>query len=184
MPWCPQCGEEYRPGFARCRTCDAELTAQPPADEPLPAAESVRETLLTVVPDEVAFAQVESLLGVAGIPVLKKHRGSGEYLELYMGASPYGIEVYVPHSALEAAKAILSGDWSPGGEAPEGEPPFTPAPVTVLEPEEDRELHRYLMAVNDDMQRRRKVIAVTILLSVAGGVLLSLVNVLSELFSL
>lgn len=184
MPWCPQCGEEYRPGFARCRTCDAELIETPPAPQPLPTADSVRETLLTVVPDEVAFAQVQSQLGMAGIPVLKKHRGSGEYLELYMGTSPYGIEVYVPLSALEAAKAILSGDWSFGGEASETAAPFSPAPVTVLEPEEDRELHRYLLAVNADMQRRKKVIAAMILASIAGGLLWTVVNLLSELFSL
>lgn len=37
MPWCPQCGSEYREGFDRCSDCGAELVAAPPA-----AAEVVR----------------------------------------------------------------------------------------------------------------------------------------------
>jgi hypothetical protein len=32
MPWCPQCGTEYREGFDRCSDCGATLVATPPAE--------------------------------------------------------------------------------------------------------------------------------------------------------
>ena len=31
MPWCPQCGTEYREGFERCSDCGSPLVAAPPA---------------------------------------------------------------------------------------------------------------------------------------------------------
>jgi hypothetical protein len=31
MPWCPQCGTEYREGFDRCSDCGSTLVAEPPA---------------------------------------------------------------------------------------------------------------------------------------------------------
>ena len=30
MPWCPECGAEYREGFTRCSECDVELAVSPP----------------------------------------------------------------------------------------------------------------------------------------------------------
>ncbi len=30
MPWCPECGAEYREGFTRCSDCDVALTDAPP----------------------------------------------------------------------------------------------------------------------------------------------------------
>jgi hypothetical protein len=32
MPWCPQCGTEYREGLGRCSDCGATLVAAPPAE--------------------------------------------------------------------------------------------------------------------------------------------------------
>ena len=37
MPWCPQCGTEYREGFDRCSDCGVALVAAPP-----PAEEDVK----------------------------------------------------------------------------------------------------------------------------------------------
>jgi len=31
MPWCPECGAEYREGFASCSECGVALTDTPPA---------------------------------------------------------------------------------------------------------------------------------------------------------
>lgn len=43
MSWCPQCGTEYREGFARCSECDSVLveTPPPPAEEVEPGPEWV-----------------------------------------------------------------------------------------------------------------------------------------------
>ncbi len=177
MPWCPKCGTEHREGFSHCADCQAALVDTPPKakDQDLQYAR-IEEVLLTVAADEMEFTRIESLMAEAGIPVLKKHRGSGEYLELYMGQSPYGIEVYVPSDAHERAQALLSGDESVDEAS---------APVdipTVLEPNEEQELQYYLNAVNQDMYRRKKVIATVILFGMASGILWSVFSILKELF--
>ena len=33
MPWCPECGAQYRDGFARCSECDVALVATLPVGE-------------------------------------------------------------------------------------------------------------------------------------------------------
>jgi len=37
MPWCPECGAEYREGFTRCSDCDAPLVDAPPPAAGTPA---------------------------------------------------------------------------------------------------------------------------------------------------
>lgn len=189
MPWCPECGTEYRQGFNMCKDCHVPLVDMAPEKKTaLPEAEGTRETLLTVVRDEMEFTQVESLMAEAGIPVLKKHRGSGGYLEIYMGATPYGIEVYVPYEAHGRAQALLSGEESlPEGAQDPSDPaalqnqegPMPKGPV-ILDAAEERELRQYLSAVNADMQRKKKSIATVILLSMAGGILWSIYSILKE----
>lgn len=188
MPWCPKCGTEHREGFTICQDCRVPLVSTPPEkkEENFDDVE-VRETLLTVVADDVEFTRIESLMAEAGIPVLKKHRGSGEYLELYMGISPYGIEIYVPYDALARGKALLSGDESlPEAvldlsiAVNEGQPEEIMEPL--LEPHEERELQSYIHAVNQDMLQRKKAIAMMILLSMAAGLIWSVYSILMELF--
>jgi hypothetical protein len=44
VPFCPQCREEYRPGFARCADCDVDLVDALP-EEPKPEEPRIREHL-------------------------------------------------------------------------------------------------------------------------------------------
>lgn len=169
-----------------CRDCRVPLVESPPEkkNQNIPPIQ-VRETLLTVVSDEVEFTRIESLMAAAGIPVLKKHRGSGEYLELYMGISPYGIEIYVPFDALVRAKAILSGEESlpESGEEPSqqgGGEAWASATETVLDPHEEQELQGYMQAVNQDMYQRKRGIAVMILISIVSGLVWSVYSIVKE----
>lgn len=185
MPWCPECGTEYREGFTVCADCHIPLADMPPEKKAAAADPAKnRETLLTVVRDEVEFTRVESLMAEAGIPVLKKHRGSGGYLEIYMGATPYGLEIYVPYEALPRAKALLSGDESlPEGTvgAAEADGSAEEEPV-ILDAEAERELGRYMNAVNADMLQRKKAIATMMLWSMGAGIIWTVYSILKELF--
>jgi len=41
------------------------------------------------------------------IPARKKHRESGAYMEVLMGMTSYGIDIYVPSRLLDEAKKLL-----------------------------------------------------------------------------
>ena len=62
------------------------------------------------VADEQEAVMVESVLGTEGIPIQRKHKENGSYLEVYMGMSRYGIDLFVPEDAAELAKAILDSE--------------------------------------------------------------------------
>ena len=63
----------------------------------------------TVV-DEQEAVMVETMLGMEGIPVQQKHREAGSVMEVYMGISRYGIDLFVPEDALELAKGLLESE--------------------------------------------------------------------------
>ena len=51
---------------------------------------------------------LESKLRSEGIPSIKKFKGDGNFLEIFMGSnSAYPIDLYVPGEALEDAKNII-----------------------------------------------------------------------------
>jgi len=60
MPWCPECGAEYREGFARCSECGVALVNEPPPETeqlPEPGPEWVEVAGYTTV-EEARLARV------------------------------------------------------------------------------------------------------------------------------
>lgn len=66
--------------------------------------------LVRNVADEQEAVMVESILGAEGIPMQRKHKENGGYLEIYMGMSLYGIDLFVPENAVELAKGLLDSE--------------------------------------------------------------------------
>ncbi|KUO74905.1 MAG: hypothetical protein APF77_06500 [Clostridia bacterium BRH_c25] len=62
------------------------------------------------VANEQEAVLVESVLGTEGIPVQRKHKEAGGYLQVYMGMSRYGIDLFVPEGALELAEGLLNSE--------------------------------------------------------------------------
>lgn len=62
------------------------------------------------VSDEQEAVMVESMLGTEGIPVQMKHREAGGIMEVYMGMSRYGIDLYVPEGSVELAMGLLDSE--------------------------------------------------------------------------
>jgi len=62
------------------------------------------------VADDQEAVLVESVLGTENIPVQRKYKEAGNYMEVYMGISKYGIDLYVPDDALELAKGLLESE--------------------------------------------------------------------------
>lgn len=65
---------------------------------------------------------LESKLRSEGIPSIKKFKGAGNFLEIFMGSnSAFPIDLYVPQETLEDAKNIIVAIPLVGDEIP-GEP--------------------------------------------------------------
>ncbi|NLO21906.1 MAG: DUF2007 domain-containing protein [Syntrophomonadaceae bacterium] len=57
--------------------------------------------------DHIEVGIIESLLAEEGIPIFLKRKGSGAYMEIYMGISHAGIDLYVPAGRIDEAQNIL-----------------------------------------------------------------------------
>lgn len=108
MPWCPKCKTEYREGFERCSDCETdlvdELADEPVADKP---EEYEAEAFLVSAGSDMQADILESKLKFYGIPVVRKYRENGGYLKIYMGATPFGIDLYVPARLLADARELM-----------------------------------------------------------------------------
>lgn len=106
MSWCLNCRAEYVEGVNICSDCDCELVEILVPVKKDEVTYSKEELLLTVT-DSIEANLIKVILNDNNIPVIMKHKGSGAYLELYMGMTYLGIEIYVPSKLLNEAKEIL-----------------------------------------------------------------------------
>jgi hypothetical protein len=65
------------------------------------------------VRDHMEEGLIKSLLAEAGIPVREKRKGSGAYMEVYMGISHTGIDLYVPSGRIDEALDIIGREDGP-----------------------------------------------------------------------
>lgn len=135
MPWCPKCRTEYREEFQRCSDCDSELVDElAVTDEPQTEDED-EKAFLTTAADSFQADILESKLKFYGIPVMKSYRETGDYLKIYMGATPFGVDLYVPSKLLTVAKELMENgmdeieavDKINSEQAESGEDPFSAA---------------------------------------------------------
>ena len=86
--FCPECGSEYREGFATCADCGVALVPEPPAELAEPEFED-DETLGSVLAtgDLSLLTRARSLLESEGIP----YATDGEGLQNLFGAGMIGL---------------------------------------------------------------------------------------------
>ena len=68
------------------------------------------ELYLTTVYDNMEADILESLLNSYNVPVLRKYRGAGGLLKIYMGNAITPIEFYVPSKLYDFAKNIIESE--------------------------------------------------------------------------
>jgi hypothetical protein len=113
MPYCPQCGAEYREGFTRCHDCDVELLEGPPPEDFVPAADvepfdpdDVPEVTTVFRASHMEAEIVRSLLEANEIPVFIRTSGIGAYPT---NVGPLGEgEVRVPVDRRDEALHIIA----------------------------------------------------------------------------
>ncbi len=69
---------------------------------PIPEA-----VFLATVTDNITIGLVEGMLTENKIPFLKQSRGSGGYLQIVCGASPFGTDFFVRKEHLPQARELL-----------------------------------------------------------------------------
>ncbi len=111
MPWCPNCGVEYRQGFNTCGDCNVELVTElePVVEnsDNVDDYDHAGESHLISVTNPFEAEMIESLLVANKIPVLKKLNQAGGFLDIYMGTAAFGVDLYVPSKLLEKARDIV-----------------------------------------------------------------------------
>lgn len=117
MPYCPKCRTEYVDGIANCADCGIPLTDKLEELPDLPSSEE-EPVLLTTISGSFYTNYIEAYLKENHIPVLKKHHGAGAYVEVVMGNSSMGIDLYVRASDFEKAAQLINSINTPA-ELPE-----------------------------------------------------------------
>lgn len=69
------------------------------------------EAFLINLANEIELEVIESLLKSYEIPVRIKYKESGAYLNVFMGSTSTGIDVFVPESKLKEAQEIVKGNY-------------------------------------------------------------------------
>ncbi len=66
-------------------------------------------------PLDMEADMIQSMLGSFHIPSIRRLPGDGAFGELILGMSGNGVDLYVPKSMLEDAKALLEGETDDDG---------------------------------------------------------------------
>lgn len=120
MPWCPKCRCEYQKGFMTCTDCDTDLVdelTQVDIDTEYDAG-----AYLVSAANSIEAEMIEALLNSNQIPVLKKFKEAGAYLDIYMGSTNLGVDLYVPSKLREKAKEIIESDHGIAAETEQQNP--------------------------------------------------------------
>ncbi|WP_432664012.1 DUF2007 domain-containing protein [Wukongibacter baidiensis] len=157
MPWCPKCKAEFREGIEICSDCKTELVDELEEEK----IDYDEEVFLISVSGEIEANGIEALLKTYDIPVLRKHRDAGGYLNIYMGMSNTGIDLFVPSRVLDEAKEIIENKQE-----------------EILVADES------INSFDEKYQRKRRMRTWAILLFLASGILFMAVMNLYELVKL
>ncbi|MGI6085421.1 MAG: hypothetical protein ACOYIF_08245 [Acetivibrionales bacterium] len=66
------------------------------------------QAFLLTASDSIEAGIIESKLKASNIPVYKKYRGAGAYLNLVLGNTSMGIDLFVPKEKLDEAIGIIN----------------------------------------------------------------------------
>jgi len=105
--YCPECGVEYRDGFAECSYCHVALLAGTPAPEPFSAFDPDIDLVVVLdTNDGILLALAKGLFEEAGIPFF----ALGQIATLIQDVDPFlhkRVRVQVPRDREREARELL-----------------------------------------------------------------------------
>jgi hypothetical protein len=112
--FCPNCKCEYIEGIRECPDCKIALVAELGKESSGNTAENDTETIEAMKPvwlksaaDRIEAELIINLLRNNGIPCFYKDNSAGSYMNLYMGCSVFGQEIFVDDCDYETALKLL-----------------------------------------------------------------------------
>jgi hypothetical protein len=105
--YCPKCKNEYREGFSTCSDCHIPLVEHL-SEESIIQEDGMNIVKITSVSNEVDAGLIMDLLFNNNIPCFKKSVGSGGYMNIFMGYSIFGEEIYVSEKDVNKAQELLN----------------------------------------------------------------------------
>jgi len=123
MPYCPECGFEYRPGHTHCPDCSVALRPGAPPEASAPP--NIRLTRLSIFADPSEAEIVRAALAEADIPCLLRKHGpiTGELGSVTDGITEDYAILLVPEDRFDEASRLLARVQSAPFEWPEGMEP-------------------------------------------------------------
>lgn len=104
--YCPTCKRVYQEGLTLCSDCGTELQDGMPEMDSV-RLEAMKPVKLTTVIHNYDAGIILNLLHNNCIPCLKKDKFTGGYMNLLMGYSVYGQDIYVDEKDYERALELI-----------------------------------------------------------------------------
>ncbi len=113
MLYCEKCHIPYEEGHGNCSKCKGELRHFQ-ADDKIDAEELARHGALQWIRiaddlDQIEAQSIADLLKSRGIPALTNVSEHGITMQVYLGHSDFGYEVYVPITLSALAEEEIEG---------------------------------------------------------------------------
>lgn len=109
--YCPRCKAEYEEGITECKQCKVPLGTNMDENDVDDNSEvkAIKPIKLTSVANEIEAKMLLSYLQSYGISCYKKDVKIGGYMNLYMGYSIFGEDIYVDEEEYDIAVDLLQG---------------------------------------------------------------------------
>ncbi|MFA9464753.1 MAG: DUF2007 domain-containing protein [Velocimicrobium sp.] len=106
--YCPNCKQTYVDGITTCTDCGEPLIEIPDKEVAYEEVTAMDAVKLISVDNTINAELVLNLLRNNDIPCYAKDNGIGGYMNIYMGYSIFGKEIYVDKSDFAHATEVLA----------------------------------------------------------------------------
>lgn len=116
--YCPKCNKNYTDEITFCPDCNVSLIEHSTEDGNI--SENTQPIKIGSFSNAIDAGIIMELLADNQIPCYKKSQGAGGYMNIYMGYSVFGEDIYVSQKDYQRAKELIS-NLMPQEEATEPE---------------------------------------------------------------